>query len=210
MTTAEPSIVAHAILEAVARGGGSIGSQSAKDLVAVFNGADRDGVWIGVYAVGTHGASLVESRTFPNTTGAKCRDLLRGLGVRVGSKYLGHPLVWVIDDLGCSVWSDKDIRVSGTGLELSLPNGSVHTSDVEAVVSFVDDDYIRRGVRLDLLGGRQAILVEEHDAIAEMDPTYGWDNFSLSDAHWVSKLGREFAAWLHVPHRNDAFPHDHV
>lgn len=213
MTSAESgeevSRVAHAILDAIAQGGGfSIPMASRQDLLPVFNGVDRDGVWIGVYAVGTHGASLIASRTFPGTASAKYRQLLRRFGLRVGSKYLGHEYVWAVDELGCCVWSDTDIRMSGTGLELSLPSGNVHTSDIRGVVSFVDDDYIRRGVRVDLVGGKEAVLVEEHDDIAEMDPTYNYDNFLLSDAHWVSKLGRDFAAWLHVPHRNEAFPHD--
>jgi hypothetical protein len=201
--------IATTLLDAVSRGSAyGLSSASLQGLIAVFTDSTGDRIWIGVYRVGDHGASLVASRTLPSDGRAVYRDVLRGLGLRIGKKYLGHEFVWVIDDLGCCVWSSSDIRMRGTALELSLPTGIVHTSDVRAVVSFVDDDLIHRGVRLELVNGKQPLLVDEFDEIAEMDPTYGRDNLELSEAHWVSVLGRDFAAWLHVPHRNDAFPHD--
>lgn len=175
-----------------------------------FDESDASVTSLSVYAVGTNGAKLVAYRSFAREARSSCEQLLRRGGLRCGGAYGGHEYVWVADKKGCCVWSATGVRMHGTGLELTLATGSIYTSDIRAVVSFIDDDLIHRGVRLELVSGKDVLLVDEHDRAAELDPTYNRDNLELSDARWVSKLGRAFATWLHVPHRDEAFPHDTV
>jgi hypothetical protein len=202
------SPLATAVLDALAVDNTAPISQNPFDGMLAAVDESRQDDWIGIYRVGTSGATLVEYRTYPTEGRRARRDSLTKLGLRICRSYRGHELVWIAHRAACAIWSSTAIRVTGTGTELFLPSGTVHTADVCAVTSFVADDYVHRGVRLTLIDSSQPILVDEHDPIAETDPTYGWDNFQLSDAHWVSKLGGDFAAWLHVEHRNEAFPHD--
>lgn len=44
-----------------------------------------------------------------------------------------------------------------------------------------------------------------HTYARAFDPTYSRNDLLVSDARWVSMLGRDLAAWLHVPHRDLAF-----
>lgn len=85
---------------------------------------------------------------------------------------------------------------------MSLSGQRVHTSDVRAVVSFVDDDLIHRGVSVELGNRTRIVFVDEYDETAQLDPTYSRNDLLVSDARWVSMLGRDLAAWLHVPHRD--------
>jgi formylglycine-generating enzyme required for sulfatase activity len=182
-------------------------SWDVRHLVATFDSERSD--WLGIYQVGAEGTTLVGYRTFPPGHSAN-RELLQKLGVRIGATYDTCQFVWFAERAACAVWSASEIRVVGTGLELSLSSAgsavrTVHTSDVCSVISFVADNYVHRGVRLKLLDGTTAVLVDEYDPIAEMDPTYGWVNLLVSDPRWISYLGRDFAAWLHVPHEDEAF-----
>lgn len=205
--SSDVSPLAYAVLEAMAaREVSHLSSNVFGGLVAALDQSRSDD-WIGIYRVGSDGATLVAYRSFSSDDRDARRALLREIGLRIGATYQSHEFVWFANRSACCVWSSTDVRMTGTGLELSLRSGTVHTADVTAVVSFVADDYVHRGVRLQLLDGAEPILVDEFDRVAEMDPTYNQDNFALSDAGWVSALGRDFAAWLHVTHRDEAFPH---
>ncbi len=175
------------------------------DFVAAWDYSTGPDSMLGIYTVGNTGATLVGHAAIPAHRRTAAASSLRRLGLRVGGTYGGHQLIWVADDRGCSVWSRDTLRVEGTGVELNLAGRSVHTSDVRAVVSFIDDDLIHRGVSLELRDGKNVVFVDEYDEVAQLDPTYGRNDLLMSDARWVSVLGRDLAAWLHVPHRDLAF-----
>ncbi|MCY1059322.1 tetratricopeptide repeat protein [Nannocystis sp. SCPEA4] len=129
----------------------------------------------------------------------------RRRGLRIGAWYGGHEFVWVADELGCIVWSRATVRLDLTLARLRFASDTLALRDVRAVVSFVADDWVRRGVLLERSGGDPVVALDEHDEAARLDPTYNYDNFLMSDAGWVSCFGRDLAAWLGVPHRDDAF-----
>jgi hypothetical protein len=130
----------------------------------------------------------------------------RRRGLRAGAWYCGHTFVWVADQRGCVVWSRESIVLELTRSSLQLAGSRVRPHEVQAVVSFVADDWIHRGVRLELnTGADDVIVLDEYDEIARLDPTYNYDNWLMSDGAWVSCFGRDLAAWLGAPHRDDAF-----
>lgn len=177
----------------------------AAPLVAAWDYSATADCGLGIYAVGTAGAKLAGYVVIPAHSRSTVTAALRRFGLRVGGTYGGHGLVWIADERGCSVWSKDAIQVTGTGVELNLKGQPVHTADVRAVVSFVDDDLVHRGVSLELLNGHSIVFVDEYDEAAQLDPTYSRNDLLMSDARWVSMLGRDLAGWLHVPHRDVAF-----
>lgn len=177
----------------------------AAPLVAAWDYSAAVDCGLGIYAVGNAGAKLAGYAVVPAHKRSTVAAALRRFGLRVGGTYGGHGLVWIVDEHGCSVWSKDAIRVTGTGVELNLKGQPVPTADVHAVVSFVDDDLVHRGVSLELRNGQSIVFVDEYDETAQLDPTYSRNDLVMSDAHWVSMLGRDLAGWLHVPHRDLAF-----
>lgn len=152
---------------------------------------------LAVYAVGEAGARRLATAPIAAELREATTAALRARGLRIGGCYRGHEFVWVADARGCTVWSrDRVIFHRGSRFEVG---------EVRTVVSYIGEDYVRRGVRLERALADDLVVAEEDDEIARLDPFYNWDNLSLSDAYWISGCGRDVAAWLGVPHRNDAF-----
>ncbi|MFY0533482.1 hypothetical protein [Nannocystis pusilla] len=156
-----------------------------------------------VFAVSSAGARLLAQCEAADRDATAAAWRRRGL--RIGAWYGGHEYVWVADELGCVVWSRAAVRLDLTRVHLRFAGDEVALRDVQTVVSFVADDWVRRGVLLERSGGEPVVALDEHDEVARLDPTYNYDDFLLSDAGWVSCFGRDLAAWLGVPHRDDAF-----
>jgi hypothetical protein len=127
---------------------------------------------------------------------------LRSRGVMVGAAH-GSELVWVEDD-GFLVWSRAGVVAEGHALGLWLADGrTLRKPDVVRVISFFDEDAPgHRGVEVELKDGTSAVVVEEHDPAAELDPTYNLENVMI-DAAWATFLGRALAGWLGVPHTDE-------
>lgn len=129
---------------------------------------------------------------------------LRRRGIRVAFAFGAGEFVWSKED-GFSAWSSSGEEVfSGNERELRLCTGHVvEKRDVVRVVSFFDDEaWGHRGIQLELGNGSLVVAIEERDRTAEIDPTYGIDNVMI-DAAWGTFLGRDLAAWLGVPHRDE-------
>ncbi|MFZ6179031.1 tetratricopeptide repeat protein [Nannocystis pusilla] len=156
-----------------------------------------------IFAVSPAGARLLAQGETPDRDATAAAWRRRGL--RVGACHGGHEFVWVADELGCVVWSRVAVRLDLTRVHLRFADDEPALRDVQAVVSFVADDWVRRGVRIERIGGEPVVALDEHDEVARLDPTYNYDDFSMSDAGWTSSFGRDLAAWLGVPHRDDAF-----
>ncbi|MCY1004356.1 tetratricopeptide repeat protein [Nannocystis pusilla] len=156
-----------------------------------------------IFAVSSAGARLLAQGEAADRDATAAASRRRGL--RIGACHGGHEFVWVADELGCVVWSRAAVRLDLTRVLLRFAGDEVALRDVRAVVSFVADDWVRRGVRIERIGGEPVVALDEHDEVARLDPTYNYDDFSMSDAGWTSSFGRDLAAWLGVPHRDDAF-----
>jgi len=165
----------------------------------------QDPPGLAMYMVGSDGGKRIGYGRIEKARRDAVTADLRKWGVRVGGCYGSSAFVWVADEYGATVWSKDDVRVEGTRAEMKLPGRTLKTTDVTAIVSFVGDDYVQRGVRAVLRDGREVTLVDEHDDIAKLDPTFGRNEFLASDARWIGCLGRDVAASLRVPHRDEAF-----
>lgn len=124
-------------------------------------------------------------------------------GVRVGMFAPHNDHFWCADDQGFTLWSiSGGLELEGKAGNLVLADGRhVTAAQVQSVTSFVENEMIHRGVRLELVGGKSMIVADEEDPAAEGDPTYNRDNLSI-DAAWVDYLGAALAKWLGKPHVN--------
>jgi hypothetical protein len=157
---------------------------------------ESHGASLAVYAVGEAGARRLATAPIAADLREATAAALRARGVRIGGCHCGHEFVWVADVRGCTVWSREAVVFAASRFAVGL---------VTTVVSYLGEDYVRRGVRLVRVGMEDLVVAEEDDDIARLDPFYNWDNLLLSDAHWVSACGRDVADWLGVPHRDEAF-----
>lgn len=133
-------------------------------------------------------------------------DLARR-GLHLGATAAGF--VWCAEDEQIVVADDRRIWVSGDREVLRLAEESVQWDDVRAVVAFVSDDYVDRGVKVVLANGQEVVLAVQHDSIAKMDPTYGANEFTMSDAMWCVHCARDIAMAMEVPMRDELFHTDH-
>ncbi|MCX5744264.1 MAG: hypothetical protein NT062_17380 [Proteobacteria bacterium] len=159
--------------------------------------AATDEVRYAAYEVSLRGAKIVAQQVVPATERAVWLAALRAADVRVGGMYGGNSFVWLCDDRGYVIWRGEDGGlVTGQRAELA---------DVVGVRTFIGDDYVERGVLLDLRDGGTRPLVQETDLAASVDPSYTANEFMMSDAKWCLYCARDLARWLGVPLHDDAF-----
>jgi len=171
-------------------------------LVALWDDSRTADAWLGIYKLGPNlkllACELMSAEQRPPRTAE-----LRERGVRIGATTGTSPCSWS-DDGSFIIWSEQVVGIEASRTEIRCADGRrVGAGEVVRVVSFIDADARgHRGVRLDLVDGTHVIIVEERDQVAELDPTYGWDNVAI-DALWVSLLGQRLATWLAVPHHDE-------
>jgi hypothetical protein len=149
---------------------------------------------------GGRAKQLAEARVAESGRSAATDDLHRR-GIRVGAHDPRNEHVWCADDDGLAVWSASGLRAESAGGELRVGGRAVRRGDVRGVVSFVSEDMVRRGVRLELSDGGEVVIAEDEDSAPLADPTYNADNLAI-DASWARYLGAALAKWLGVPHVN--------
>jgi hypothetical protein len=161
---------------------------------------ERDDRGLGIFSVEPGPLRELASTRVPESERAALTDSLRLRGVRIGAHDPRNEHVWCADERGFALWSQQGIRAAGSEAELRLAGGPIVRKErIRAVVSFVDEPLVHRGVRLDLIDGAKIVVAEEEDAAPLADPTYNRDNLAI-DASWARYLGAALAAWLRVPH----------
>jgi hypothetical protein len=169
-------------------------------LVAVWEAwATQSNRTVLVYSVRSRPTRLAET-TVPEAARAALSNELHQRGVRQGTYAPLKDHFWCADEQGFALWSMAGLELEGKAGELHLPDRRRITSaQVRAVVSFVDGDMVRRGVRLELNNGASAVVAHDEDPAALADPTYNVDNLAL-DASWARHLGAALAGWLGTAH----------
>ena len=125
---------------------------------------------------------------------------MRRRGVHSAGSYAGADFVWLADDRGFGVWATKaGVVASADADEVLLEGARVPRGDVKALRTFISDDYVVRGIKVERADGALLPLVSERDVIAEADPTYGRNELLASDARWIACCGRDLAIALRVP-----------
>jgi hypothetical protein len=153
------------------------------------------------YAVGTGGARFLRSTPVAADAVEETTASLRTSKIRVGGAY--GPVVWVLDRQA-SIWTETAAVAAGTPTELAVGGRLVSRTQITAVAATVAPNHVRRAVELELASGERVAVVAIDDETAALDPTYSRSDLLASDAWWVSRLGRELAAWLGVPFHNEA------
>lgn len=152
-----------------------------------------------VYSVQSRPTQLIETDVPASNQDAMSKDL-RQRGVRVGEFVPRSQYFWCADDKGFALWSLARLEAEGTHGDLVLAAGRrVTNSQVRAVVSFVSDDMVHRGVRLDLDNGSRVVVAQDEDLAPIADPGYDVANLAI-DASWARHLGIALANWLNRPH----------
>jgi hypothetical protein len=157
--------------------------------------------WSGVFEVGPHGIRPVsQATTTPVARDAAIRDNAT-TGTRQGFFCTGYRAVWMFDDANFCIWTrDREIAYSDKGA-LIVGELRVLREEVNEVLSFINpDDHGHRGVKLKMKTGDVFTIVEEHDEMAELEPTYNY-NDALNDGFWTRFLGVDLAKWFGVGHR---------
>lgn len=172
-------------------------------LLPAWDYRSRDHKRLCVYRVGAGGAALVVSEDVAIDEREPTNEKLRQAGLRIGGTYSYNAYIWVLDDRGMTVWSHDAVLAEGTADQISATGGTVRTSDVTRVETFVDDDDIGHlGVRVQRKNGPPVTVVEARSKTHELDPTY--DAMELDqDLMWAGYFGRELALWLRVPHADE-------
>jgi hypothetical protein len=171
-------------------------------LVAIWDEAVRDNAQVVLYSLADPKPRFVATEELRKEERSRLTADLRTRGLRIGSCAGSGPYMWIQDDR-FTVFSEDRITFEATRSMVSIGELVIAPSHVTRIVTFIDDDARgHRGVQLELDDGRLVVVAEEHDETADLDPTYGWD-IVVIDALWASRLGRDLAAWLSVPHRDE-------
>jgi hypothetical protein len=170
------------------------------DVVAVWDYASRPEATFAIGVLRDNGVARYEYKTLPKRNRPATLAAMHRRGVLSAASYAGADFVWLIDDRGFGVWSAKEgVVASVTADEVLLEGTRVPRGDIKAVHTFVSDDYVVRGIRIERANGVHLTLVSETDAIAKADPKYGRNELLESDARWIAYCGRDLAIALRVP-----------
>lgn len=165
-------------------------------LLPAWDDNDVSSRTLGLYRVGPAGAASLTSVSVDPDDREAMTDRLLDQGLRIGRTYGTAPFVWVMDHLGCTIWSDRGVVVDGSRAQLTIGGVSTPLGNASRVFTFIDPkDRGHRGVRIDLGPDRELTVVEEFDRTPHFDPTYGRDNEML-DTMWTFTVGTYLASWL--------------
>ncbi len=147
-------------------------------LVAAWDYRSADRGALEVYVTSDAGARRIHREEVPPEQRQTTSERVREKGIRLGGSNASEALVWVFDDRGFGVWSDKAALVEGSQMVIGLRGGAIKARDIKKVMTS------GRGVRCELATGSEVPFVDEQRA----DPT------------WAAELGVDFAMWLGVAH----------
>jgi hypothetical protein len=169
-------------------------------VVAVWDYTSRPEATFAIGVLTANGVARYEYKKLRKRNRPSTLAAMRRRGVLNAASYAGVDFVWLVDERGFGVWSTKaGVIASANTDEVFLEEARVPRSDVNAIHTFVSDDYVVRGIRIERTNGAQLTLVSERDEIAQMDPTYGRNELLESDARWIAYCGRDLAIALRVP-----------
>ncbi len=169
-------------------------------VVSVWDYASRPEVMFAIGVLTAKGVQRYEYKRLPRRKRPETLAAMRRRGVVSAASSAGCDFVWFVDDCEFGVWSTKaGVVATANTDEVMLEGARVPRGGVKAIHTFVSDDYVVRGIRIESADGARLPLVFERDAIAEADPTYGRNELLESDGRWIACCGRDLAIALSVP-----------
>lgn len=110
----------------------------------------------------------------------------------------GWRRLWSADLASFTVWGRSRWAAHLRGAELRTRKVSIPVAAVRAVTAYTSRDLRTHGVRVDCLDGRQVPVIDKHEWLAELDPTYGGLEV-LADMSWCVRLASDLATAI-VPY----------
>ena len=169
-------------------------------VVAIWDYASRPEAMFSIGVLTRAGVARYEPTKLSKQKRWATLAAMRRRGVLSAACYAAGTYMWLVDDRGFGVWSTKGGAVASATTEHVMVEGArVARREIAAIHTFVSDDYVVRGLRIETTDGTILPLTYEGDATAEMDPTYGRNELLESDARWIACCGRDLAIALRVP-----------
>ena len=109
--------------------------------------------------------TLVATIAMPNAERDQLSEELRRRGVRVGTFSPHDDHFWCVDEQGFTLWSmSAGLELEGKAGDLKLADGRrASAPQIRSVTSFVENEMVARGVRLDLVDGSSLIVARDED-----------------------------------------------
>lgn len=119
-----------------------------------------------------------------------------------------HKYVWADDGKDLLLWNKQSLIGRFNSQEIQIkrwfPRGWLYlpVSKIESCRGFLSYDWIKRGVAIYTLSGKQIVIASKWELGVIFDPTY--DGFDLiCDTAWVDALARAIAQKTRVPLKLD-------
>jgi hypothetical protein len=151
--------------------------------------------------------SLVWDRFFPDKA---LPDLRRALSAfcevfegEVDTMYAtGWSFAWTVPPAPLRAYNTDGLLMAiEGGIARVTPRSSaavaVPIGQIESVLGWVSDDWVRRGVSLVTSSGQHVVVAEVEDPFVLIDPTYDGINL-LCEAAWAAQMGKALAKGLGV------------
>jgi hypothetical protein len=163
-------------------------------VVAVWDYASRPEATFSIGVLTRTSVQRYEHTKLPKRNRWATLAAMRRRGVLCAASYAAADYIWLVDERGFGVWSTKAGVVASANTDDVIVHGAqVPRRDVKAIHTFVGDDYVVRGLRIERADGVLLPLTYEGD------PTYGRNELLESDARWIACCGRDLAIALRVP-----------
>ncbi len=145
------------------------------------------------------GARMLDAIYVPDADRETVSDHYRARGYQVGQyDSLGAPLVWYSDDDIVTVYDRGERLLDARDGVLRYPyDKSVAAAEVSGFVTYIDSDYVDRGIKAILHAGPPVTVLFDLSSAAMGDPTYG-RNQMLMDTEWCIVIARALANWAGV------------
>ncbi len=111
---------------------------------------------------------------------------------------LGGPFVWVVKQDEVLVWDESSQVLTAKNDIIRFAAGrTLAVDDIGAIVAYVDEEYVDRGVKARLKSGQLVTLLFHLSMGASGNPTYSRNDL-LMDSAWCNSIARAVADWAKV------------
>lgn len=158
---------------------------------------------LGVYRVSEGAPERLAWAEYPESEQKAVGDAFLARGFGVGGCDADTDRIWVAGPGTLTAWYGDEGRIlRATGDDLEFGAGRhIRRDTIARVVSYAAEDYVDRGVRVELHDGTSTDVVFDMNLTAQSMIGYSRNDL-LFDSSWAVYLGAELAAWAGVPFEN--------
>lgn len=166
----------------------------------VASGSEAEGMRaLMIYSLSDSGAKELAADMLPVAEHDALRADFTARGCGLAETDIYTDIVWVPKQGGGIAVYDKERKLfDAEGESATLANGTVVArADIENLIAWASDDYVRRGIKALVRSGKEVELVTELSTSAYGDPTYS-RNELLGETEWCGRLGVAIATWANT------------